>query len=129
MNLDEITLGEVKELKSLLGFNGGVQKTDNKRYIGEYVIIRSRNEGINSGEVIEYDETGIILKNARRIYYHKPSDKKTSWYEGVSVSGLSSDSKISCPVLEKAIVEDYSITLCTEDAKESLKNHKSHEQN
>ena len=97
--------------------------------IGKYVIVRSRNEGINAGIVKALDNTGIILSEARRIWYHKPKNKKMSWYEGVAESGLSSDSKVSTAVSEKAIIEDYSITVCSGVGKKSISGHVSHEQN
>ena len=89
-------------------------------FIGKYVIVRSRNEGINAGFVEMADSTGVVLKEARRIWYHKPKDKSLSWYEGVAVSGLSADSKLSGVVGQKVIIEDYSITLCTEIAQQSI---------
>ena len=98
-----------------------------ERYIGKYVICRTRNEGINAGEVVSLDETGVILKDARRLYYHKPLDKSISWYEGVAISGISQDSKIGAAV-EKAIIEDYSLTVCTELAKLSIISAKTNEQ-
>lgn len=130
MNIDDLTIGQVRELQSLIGSNSQEKPNSQltKKLVGKYVIVRSRNEGINAGEIVAIDETGVILKDARRIYYHRPKDRKTSWYEGVSVSGLSEDSKISCEVEQKAIIEDYSITVCSEKAKESIKNHKSNEQ-
>ena len=99
------------------------------RYVGKYVIVRSSNEGINAGRVEDADETGIILSDARRMWYHKPKDIRTSWYEGVAQSGLSDDSKVSAPVIAKAIVEKYSITVCSEEAEFSIVNHPSYEQN
>lgn len=39
-----------------------------------YVICRTRNEGINAGYVKDLDSTGVILEDARRLYYHKPKD-------------------------------------------------------
>lgn len=90
--------------------------------IDEYVIIRSYNEGINAGYLEEADETGCVLREARRLRYHEPKDKSLSWYEGVSLSGLSSDSTTSPPALKKVILENYSITLTTEEAKESIIN-------
>lgn len=95
---------------------------------GKYVIVRSRNEGINAGTVVKADETGIILSDSRRIWYHKPSDSGMAWYEGVAVSGLSSDSKISIPVDQKLIAEDYSVTFCSDKGAQSIKGHKSHGQ-
>ncbi len=96
---------------------------------GKYVIVRSRNEGINAGFVKKADDTGIVLKKARRLYYHKPLDTNMSWYEGVATVGISSDSKVSNAVDEKIIVEDYSITVCTKAAKESIQNAKTNPQN
>lgn len=124
MDLNDLTIGQAKELASL--FSKQEYKGFYDNYIGKYVIVRSRNEGINAGIVKECDPTGIVLSNARRIWYHKPSDKRVSWYEGVAKTGLSSDSKISCEVEEKVIIENYSITICSEVAKKSIIKHESH---
>lgn len=97
--------------------------------IGEYVLIRSRNEGINAGILKQADDTGCVLEEARRMWYHKPKDVNTAWYEGVANSGLSDDSKISAPVSEKMIIEDYSITVCTKEAATSIAGKSSHGQN
>ena len=88
--------------------------------IGRFVICRSRNEGINAGTVKALDDTGVILTDCRRIWYHKPKDVNKSWYEGVAESGLSDDSKVSCTVSEKVIIEDYSLTVCTEESAKSI---------
>lgn len=89
-------------------------------FAGEFVIIRSKNEGINAGTLKAADETGCILENCRRLWTHKPKDKSLSWYEGVAVSGIASGQRISGTVPVKIIVEDYSIVLCTKKAKESI---------
>ena len=98
------------------------------RYIGQYVICRSRNEGVNAGKVIALDETGVILEDARRLYYHKPVNKNGSWYEGVAKFGIDSYSKVAVAI-EKVISEDYSLTVCTSDAEKSIRGAKDHEQN
>jgi hypothetical protein len=95
-------------------------KTLASSMIGTFVIVRSRNEGINAGTVVAADETGVILADCRRIWYHKPADKSLSWYEGVAVSGLSNDSKVSGTVPYKVIIEDYSLTACSNTAKDSI---------
>lgn len=96
--------------------------------VGKFVIVRTRNEGINAGIVVAADETGIILSGCRRLHYHKPLDKKLSWYEGVATSGISSDSRLSGVVPKKVIVEDYSITECSETARESIMGAATNEQ-
>jgi hypothetical protein len=90
-------------------------------YAGRFVIVRSRNEGINAGTLRAADETGCILENCRRLWRHRPAKQSVSWYEGVAISGLSTDyTRVSCTVPVKVIVEDYSLTLCTDHAEKSI---------
>lgn len=133
MNLNDLTIGEVKEILEMFG--NTESKTMDKcetdilsSFIGKYVICRSRNDGINAGIVVDADGTGVHLKDARRIWYHKPKEKTLSWYEGVAESGLSEDSKISNAV-DKIIVEDYSLTICSKIAEENIKGKDSNGQN
>lgn len=130
---------EIKDLVTLLtalnGMGGNAEQVKTiesgenilSGAIGKYVIVRSRNEGINAGILKLSDETGCVLSEARRIWYHKPKDSKLAWYEGVAESGLHKDSKVSCPVDEKYIIEDYSISICSDTAKKSISGMKSHE--
>ena len=94
--------------------------------IGKYALVRSRNEGINAGIVIMADGTGVYLKDARRLWYHKPASK-ASWYEGVARDGLCDESKCSI-ARNKVIVEDYSIVECSDVARKSIEEAKDHEQ-
>lgn len=125
MNINDLTIGEAKELANIFG--GKPQSNMLQKYVGKYVIVRSRNEGVNAGKVIELDDTGVVLEDARRLYYHKPVNKNVSWYEGVAMYGISSDSRIGCPV-EKVIIEDYSLTICTDVAEKSIREAKNNEQ-
>ena len=131
INLDDLTLGHIKQFQTLFQNQSTLNTIPEShllsRYIGKYVICRTRNEGINAGKVIDCDDTGVILEDARRLYYHKPADKSLSWYEGVALEGLSKDSKIGAEV-EKVIVEDYSLTVCTEKAEQSIRGAKTNEQ-
>ena len=90
-----------------------------RQFVGQYVICRSLNEGINAGLCIACDEHSVFLENARRLWSHAPADQSLSWYEGVALSGLHPESKVSAPV-EKLIREDYSLTLCTAEARKSI---------
>lgn len=125
-------MGKIDDLKELMAIiaDDGPQAPNSiaSDFVGKYAIIRSRNEGINAGEIIAADSTGVVLKDARRIWYHRPAVKSESWYEGVANHGLSSDSKVSGAVDIKAIIEDYSITLCSDAAQQSIKNAVAHAQ-
>lgn len=118
MTLDDLTIGEAKRLAAMFG--GQQESHLAGSLIGRYVIVRSRNEGINAGTVEMADETGVVLTNARRLWHHRPSDKALSWYEGVAETGLSDNSRVSGTVSKKAIIEDYSMTVCTEIARQSI---------
>ena len=130
---NEIMIDDVKYVRSdsvkseVVNFTG--EETLATRMIGKKVIVRTRNEGINAGIVALADETGVELKDCRRIWYHKPKDKSLSWYEGIAASGISSDSKVSGTVSQKVIIEDYSMTLCTDKAFETIMELKPNGQN
>ncbi len=98
-----------------------MQETIYSALIGKYAICRSRNEGLNAGVVIGADETGVLLGEARRLWYHKPAKEGAAWYEAIANSGISYDSKISEAVDQKLIVENYSLTLCSAEAEKSLR--------
>jgi hypothetical protein len=125
MNLDDLTYGQLKKIASM--FQAGNPPPSGTSIladaIGQYCIVRTRNEGINFGKVVMADNTGVVIEEARRIYYHKPKDNKVSWYEGVATTGLHEDSKISGEVSRKYIIEDYSLTICSPEAVQSIKDH------
>lgn len=130
MNINDLTIGQVKELAVLFGNTNATQNTVGsiyESYIGRYVICRSRNEGVNAGKVIAIDETGVVLEDCRRLWYHKPINKNASWYEGVAQFGISIESKVGVEV-EKVIAEDYSLTVCTTEAEKTIREAKNHEQ-
>lgn len=127
--IDDVKYVREDSIKSdTIVFTG--EKTIASTMIGKKVIVRSRNEGVNCGTVDAADETGIILKDCRRLWYHKPQDINLSWYEGVANSGISKDSKVSCTVTRKIIIEDYSMTeFKTDDAYKSIMEAKPNAQN
>lgn len=128
MNMDKII--ERALLKILLGDTEAYDTKEpplNMRddWVGKYVICRTRNEGVNAGEVVALDHTGVVIKNARRLWHHAPSNKGVSWYEGVAEFGLSEGSKVSTPSY-KILSEDYSLTLCSKAAQKSIIDHETH---
>lgn len=133
MDLNSITIGQAFNMLNELfgtGYTNPLPEPTSlyECMVGKYVIVRSRNEGINAGVVEIADNTGVVLTEARRIWYHRPENKNMSWYEGVAVSGLSTDSKVSEVVDRKCIVEDYSLTECSDIAIKSIKEYTSHAQ-
>ena len=126
MNINEMTIGEAKEIARMFG-DAEKRTTLTDAAIGKYVIVRSRNEGLNSGVLVAADETGCVIESARRLWYSKPKDSSLAWYEGVAETGLHKDSRISGEVDRKYIVESYSITICSEVGEKSLRAAIGHE--
>jgi len=116
----------IQEKTEIVNFTG--EETVATRAIGKKVIVRSCNEGINAGIVVLADESGVELKNCRRLKYHAPKDKKLSWYEGIAQSGISSDSIVSGTTDKKIIIEKYSMTFLTDEAFKSIMELKPNEQ-
>ena len=135
IDINELTVKQIKEIAAAFPslFDMAQSSTPmtasiTADVIGRYVIVRSQNEGVNAGYVEKADDTGIVLRDARRLWYHRPAVETESWYEGVANHGLATGCKISAPVAIKIIVEGYSITPCTDKARRSIMEYESHAQ-
>ena len=80
MNIDEITIGQARELAALFG---GAQSVAPKQhpFVGKYVIARCYAAGVHAGTVVSVDGENVILSNSRRLWSWKAAD-------GVALSGL-----------------------------------------
>ena len=118
MNIDNLTLGQIKQIQALLG-NPTTQPQDGlSSMLGKKVIIRTYSAGVWFGELEQKAGNEVILKNARRMW---------KWWakDGISLSacalyGVKHDgSKIVEPV-ESVWLEAIEIIPCTDKAIESL---------
>jgi hypothetical protein len=82
MNINDLTIGQAKELAALFGETQSNQaQKQNHAMIGKYVIARCYAAGVHAGEVVSVDGENIILKNSRRLWNWKAKD-------GIALSGL-----------------------------------------
>ena len=65
MNVDDLTIGQAKQLSNIFGqnSNAGLQ-----RMMGEKVIVRTYSAGCWFGELSEKSGEEVILKDARRMW-------------------------------------------------------------
>jgi hypothetical protein len=118
MNIDELTIGEAKQLASLFGQTNNTSSAGSlNKMVGKKVIIRTYSAGVHFGELVEKEGKEVILKNARRLWYWKTTDKGISLNE-VANSGVAKDSKVTAPV-DLIWLEAVEIIPCT---KEAIKN-------
>ena len=80
MNIDNLTIGQAKELAALFS---GVQPQQSglNNMIGKKCVIRTYNAGVWFGEIAEKSGNEVIVKNARRMW---------RWWaaEGISLSSV-----------------------------------------
>lgn len=114
MNIDDLTLGQIKEIQAL-----AFSKTQGEKssFVGKKVIIRTYSAGVHYGELIEKDGTEVILKDARRLWYWKTANKGISLNE-VANAGLAKDSKV-CEAVDNIWLSAIEIIPCS---KEAIKN-------
>ena len=113
MDLDDLTLGQIKEIQSLLGSKGDKTGSLN-RMIGSKVIIRTYSAGVWFGTLEQKDRNEVILRNARRMW---------SWWakEGISLSsvsvhGIKQDKSKIAETVDAVWLEAIEIIPCTDDA-------------
>ena len=118
MNIDKLTLGQIKQIQALLG-NASTQSPDGiNTMIGKKVITRTYSAGVWFGELEQKSGNEVIITNARRMW---------KWWakEGVSLSACSlygvrhDDSKI-VEAVESVWLEAIEIIPCTDIAIQSL---------
>ena len=119
MNIDDLTLGQVKELKAMFGTSTALQTIDNKM-IGKYVIVRCRDAGVHAGVLESHVGRECVITNTRRLWYWKPAEGK-KFLSGVAVHGLHSDSKVGVEVPRTHLTENCEIIECTDIATKSIR--------
>lgn len=76
INIEELTIGQAKELATL--FNAPQQpQTGLNNMLGKKCVVRTYSAGVWFGEVAEKSGNEVILKNARRMWY---------WHAAESIS-------------------------------------------
>lgn len=114
MNLDELTLGQIKQLEGLLG-STAIERSH--RHLGKKVIIRTYSAGVHYGLLVEKVGKECILEDAIRIWH---------WSGANSLSQLAKDGtekpdscKFAVPIKDITL-EWIEILPCTDEAQKSI---------
>lgn len=121
MSINDLTIGEVKELASFFG-NKTTGQSGLDAMIGSKVIIRTYSAGVWYGVVDQKAGKEVIVKNARRINYFKVI--KGISLSSVANNGVHADSRIAEPV-KQVWLEAIELIPCTLDAINSIEGHDS----
>lgn len=71
MNLDELTIGQLKQVADIAHLLTGKNTSSPSPHIGRVVIVRSRDAGVLYGECVAVNGHDVTLKNARQMWYWK----------------------------------------------------------
>lgn len=122
MNIDDLTIGQAKEIIQLLT----APEANTNGMVGQYVIVRCKDAGVHAGVLNWHRGRECGLSEARRLWYWKPADGGM-FLSGVAVNGLHPDSKIGAPI-EIHLTENCEIILCTGVASKSIRGMATHGQ-
>lgn len=117
MNIDDLTLGQIKEIQALGSFTT-VKQSNAHPMVGSYVIARCYAAGVHAGIVLSVDGENVILKDSRRLWSWKAQAGIA--LSGVAQHGIKSDSKLD--VLSPLIYLTGVCELipCSQQARESI---------
>lgn len=119
MNINDLTLGQIKEIKSLLIDGPNTNAACGSNFIGSVVLVRTYSAGVHFGVLVKKDGTSVLLENARRLW--KWSGAFT--LNEVATKGVSDGSRVSCPVDKIELTEAIEIIPMNQLAIDSVINY------
>jgi hypothetical protein len=120
MNIDSLTLGEIKQLREIFNVSEKTEGEMNEQ-VGTYVIVRTYAAGNWFGKLTKKSGNEIYLEEARRLY--RWWAEKSVSLSGVALYGIKyEDSKICAPLKHKLWLEAIEIISLSDEIIEHLKN-------
>lgn len=121
MNIDDLTIGQAKQLASLLG--GSVAPSGTlTSMIGKKCIVRTYSAGVWFGEIAEKAGTEVIVKNARRMWQWWAAESIS--LSGVAVYGINQDKSKIAPAVESVWLDAIELIPSTDVAIKSIESAK-----
>ena len=99
-NINELTIGQAKEIAAIFGLTGGVHQTTSiptgnpNPAIGKYCIVRCHNAGVHAGIVKQANAEFVELEDSRRLWFWKSAFTLSE----AANEGVTSESKIAAPL-------------------------------
>lgn len=119
MNIDELKLGELKQIASMFSCKSSENTEGLNDQIGEYVIIRTYSAGVWFGKLEKKAGNEVYLSDARRMY--RWWCEKSISLSGVAKYGINQEKSKICPALPLVWLEAIEILSLSDVAIKSLK--------
>lgn len=122
MNINDLTIGQAKELAAMVGNNAQPCQGINNYAIGQKVIIRTYSAGVWFGVLEQKSGNEVILGKARRLWRWKAAESIS--LSAVAVYGIDESGSSLAPELEKNWLEAIEIIPVTEKAAKTIEGAK-----
>ena len=125
MNIDDLTIGEAKQLSAMFGGQQAAKSNPKEHpFVGKHCVVRTYAAGVHIGEVVSVDGTEVILKDSRRLW----SWEKAFTLSAVAMNGFDvKNSKVACEVPELLLSDMVELIPTTDKAKVIIKGAPTHE--
>ena len=118
MNINDLTIGQAKELAALFG-NQQESSNDGIQFgIGKNVIIRTYSAGVWCGTLSQKSGNEVILTNARRLWRWWAAESIS--LSGVAKFGVIEDKSQIAPKVDGVWLEAIEIIPTTDKAEKSI---------
>lgn len=122
MNINDLTIGQAKELACMISGSAVQAGGINDYAIGKKVIIRTYSAGVWFGTLSQKSGNEVILKDARRLWrWHAAESISLS---AVAVHGINQDKSSIAPSLEMIWLEAIEIIPTTDKASKTIEGAK-----
>lgn len=118
MNINDLTIGQAKELASMFGAASQTTAATSHPFVGKYVIARCYSAGVHAGEVVSAEGETAILKDSRRLWSWKAKDGVA--LSGVAQNGVQAGCKIDTINPEIYLTGVCELIPCSAIARESI---------
>ena len=118
MKIDDLTIGEAKELAKMFGSNTQQGQGTLNSMLNKKVIIRTYSAGVWFGKLVEKSDNEVILENARRMY--RWWAKESISLSAVSIYGVKHDKSKIVEAVPSVWLQAIEIIPCSEIAIKSL---------
>lgn len=118
MDMNELTIGQAKELAALFGGQSVTKPAC--PLIGQKVIVRASAAGVHYGTLVSLDGDTVTLSNARRLWFWRVAGKKGISLSDVAEHGIADDSKICASVPLHIVLSACEVMPTTAKAQASI---------
>ena len=123
MNINDLTVGQAKELAAMFANNAQATPAIDCKMIGKYVIVRCRDAGVHAGFLESYNGRECVLTESRRMWFWKPANGQ-KFLSGLAIAGAHEDSKIGVKLPRIFLTENCEIIECSAKSENSIRGAK-----